>query len=196
MNISKTIQFFKADIWRLQKKNLSPREWFFIRQLRTLILTLRSYGEDNCQLRASALTFYSLLSIVPVIAMAFGVAKGFGFEKGLQKILLERFEGQEQVALRIVEFSQALLANVKGGIVAGIGIVLLFYTTIKILSQIENAFNHIWGIQNSRTFARKISDYLSVMLICPVLFTMSSTATVVITSGIKLATQKISLFGY
>lgn len=193
--IPKIIQFLGVEIWRIREKDLAPSKLIFIRPLRILILAIRGFAEDRCQLRASALTFYSLLSIVPVVAMVFGVAKGFGFEKALQKLILERLEGQEQVATRIIEFANALLENVKGGLVAGIGIIILFYSIIKILSHIENAFNDIWGIKKPRTVARKICDYLSAMLICPVLFFLSSAITVVITSGVKLVIHKISLLG-
>ena len=188
-------RFLKTDVWRIRHKDLPPPRAFSIRLLRIVLLTFRGLSEDRCQLRASSLTFYSLLSVVPVVAMIFGIAKGFGFEQTLQKVLLERLAGQEDVAIRIIDFAHALLNNVKGGLVAGIGIIVLFYTIIKILSHIENAFNDIWGVKTPRTFSRKITDYLSMILICPVLFLLSSTATVIIASGIRFVIDKISLLG-
>lgn len=187
------IGFLTTDIWRIRRKDLPRPRSFVIRLLRIILLTFRGLAEDRCQLRASSLTFYSLLSIVPVLAMIFGIAKGFGFEKNLREILLERLAGQEQVAIRVIDFSHALLDNVKGGLVAGIGILVLFYTIIKILSHIENAFNDIWGIKKPRSVGRKITDYLSMILICPVLFLMSSGATIIIASGVRQVTQRIAL---
>jgi membrane protein len=195
MDTNRIIQFFRRDIWRIRRKDLPPIKAFLIRQLRIFVLTFRSFAENKCQLRASALTYYTLLSIVPVLAMAFGIAKGFGFEQGLQRVVFERLEGQEEVALKIVDFAHALLNNVKGGLMAGIGTLILFFTIIKILSHIENAFNHIWGIQKPRTLPRKISDYLSVMVIGPVLFLMSGTITVVMNRGVTLIVQKITVLG-
>lgn len=179
----------------MRRKDLTRSRGLLVRMLRIVVLTFRGLSEDRCQLRASSLTFYSLLSVVPVVAMIFGIAKGFGFERNLQDILLERLAGQEAVAMRIIDFAHALLENVQGGLVAGIGVLLLFYTIIKILSHIENAFNDIWGIQNPRTFTRKITDYLSLMLICPVLFILSSAATVIIASGVRTVIDSISLLG-
>ena len=75
--IPKAIDFVKTDIWRIRLQNLSGAKSFLIKQLRIILLALRGFDEDKCQLRASALTFYSLLSIVPIFAMAFGIAKGF-----------------------------------------------------------------------------------------------------------------------
>jgi len=80
--ISKFFNFIKADIWRIRSKDLPRRKSFLIKQLRVILLALRGFDEDKCQLRASALTFFSLLSIVPVIAMGFGIAKGFANGKG------------------------------------------------------------------------------------------------------------------
>ncbi len=192
-DISRAIQFITTDIWRVRAGNLSKNKSFWIRFLRILILTIRGIVEDRWHLRASALTYYSLLSIVPVLAMIFGIAKGFGFEKSLEKLLYENLEAQEQIIGQVVDFAHALLQNVKGGLVAGIGLLILFYTIIKILSQIESAFNDIWGIKSARSLGRKITDYLSLMLISPFLFFVSSTITVVINSGAKLIIEKISL---
>jgi len=192
-DISKAIQFITTDIWRIRAGDLSRNRSFLIRLLRILILTIRGIIEDRWHLRASALTYYSLLSIVPVVAMVFGIAKGFGFEKALEKLLYEHLEGQEQIITKVVDFAHVLLQNVKGGLVAGIGLLILFYTVIKILSQIESAFNDIWGLKRPRSLGRKITDYLSLMLISPFLFFVSSTITVVINSGAKLIVEKISL---
>src|SRR5262245_64943632 len=87
---SEAVQFLKADIWRLRADKLKPQKAFWITQLRIFLLAIRRFDADKCELRASALTFYSLLSIVPVVAMAFGVAQGFGLEKMLEAQVLAR----------------------------------------------------------------------------------------------------------
>jgi membrane protein len=195
MNIPKIIEFLKNDVWRIQIKNLSRSKAFLIRQLRILVLSLRGVSEDNCHLRASALTVYSLLSVVPVFAMLFGIAKGFGFEKTLEKELFTWLEGNEEVVTRIINFSHALLENTKGGVMAGIGIILLFWAIIKVLGHIEKSFNDLWGVKKGRSFGRKVTDYLSLMLICPVLFIMSSTVTVLISGQIEMFIEKMSILG-
>ncbi|MGH7931184.1 MAG: YihY/virulence factor BrkB family protein, partial [Candidatus Binatia bacterium] len=177
---SDTAQFLKTDIWRLQANKLHPRRSFWITQLRICVLAVRRFVDDKCDLRASALTFYSLLSIVPVVAMAFAVAKGFGFEKILGEQLLAKLEGQEEVAERIIGFAQSLLENTKGGAIAGVGIVVLFWTVIKLLGNIEKSFNDIWGVKTARAMGRKLADYLSVTMVCPVLLIIASSATVLV----------------
>ncbi|MEE9144220.1 MAG: YhjD/YihY/BrkB family envelope integrity protein [Candidatus Binatia bacterium] len=194
-HISQTVQFLKNDIWRIRSNSLTRQQSFWIRQLRIMLLAVRGFTEDRCQLRASALTFYSLLSIVPVVAMAFGVAKGFGLEKLLEKRILEQMQGQEEVVERVVEFARSMLDNTQGGLVAGIGIAVLFWTVIKVLGHIESSFNNIWGIKEDRKLGRKFSDYLSIMLICPVLLIMSGSVTVLISSQVTLIVEKLSFLG-
>lgn len=179
------IRFLRGDIWRIREKDLPRRKSFLLRTLRVIILSVRGISSERAGLRASALTFYSLLSVVPVAAMVFGIAKGFGFENSLEGLLMSALEGQEEIVKKIVDFAHALLEDVKGGFIAGLGLLILFYTIIKILSNIENALNEIWGIKKPRSLSRKITDYLSVMLIGPVLFFMSSTMTVYISGSVR-----------
>ena len=193
--ISKIIEFITGDIWRIRSRDLPRARSLLVKSLRVLILALRGLVEDKAHLRASALTFYSLLSVVPVLAMLFGLAKGFGFEKALEGQLLEKLEGQEEVFTWIINFAHSMLEQTRGGVMAGIGVMLLFWAIIKVLGNIERAFDDVWGIKKTRPLGRKITDYLSIMLIGPVLFVMSSTITVLITSEIKVFVEKISLLG-
>jgi len=187
------VRFLRGDIWRIREKDLPRPKSVLLRTLRVLVLSVRGVLSERVGLRASALTFYSLLSIVPVAAMVFGIAKGFGFERALERLLLSSLEGQEEIVKKIVDFAHALLEDVKGGFIAGLGLLILFYTIIKILSNIENALNDIWGIKKPRSLSRKITDYLSVMLIGPVLFFMSSTLTVFISSSVQQIVEETSV---
>lgn len=112
---SKLTRFLSTDIWRIRLAEYPRRKSFLLQQLRVLALAVRGYHEDSCKFRASALTFYSLLSVVPVLAMLFGIAKGFGLEKRVEGAILESFKGQEEVAQRIVTFANSLLENSRAG---------------------------------------------------------------------------------
>ncbi|HIJ70744.1 MAG TPA: YihY/virulence factor BrkB family protein [Planctomycetes bacterium] len=191
--LAKIIKFLTTDIWRLRLKNYPPSKSFLIRQLRVIVLSIRGYAEDKCKFRASALTFFTLLSIVPVIAMMFGIAKGFGLQEKVKAQILDKMQGQEEIAQRLIEFSNSLLENAKGGFIAGIGVAFLLWAVIKLLSNIENSFNDIWGIKKGRSIGRKFSDYLSLMLICPILLVMSGSATVIVSTQISQLIVKLPL---
>jgi membrane protein len=175
------LQFIKSEVWLIETSQSHPVFGFLIRQLRIIIIAVRGFRDHRIQLRASALTYYSLLSIVPVAAMVFGIAKGFGFDKRLENELNKMIAEQEEMAEvlnYVLEFANSMLDNINGGIIAGIGLVFLFWSVMKLLGNIENSFNVIWQIRRPRGFARKFADYLSMMLIAPILFFLSSTITV------------------
>lgn len=193
--VSKIINFIKTDIWEVPSENLPRKRSFFIKLLKAVVLTLRRFNEDKCSLRASALTFYSLLSVVPVVALVFGVAKGFGFEKHLETQFLEKFPGHEEVVTQIIGFARSLLEETRGGMIFGTGMLTLFWLAIKLLSNIERSFNHIWRIEKSRSTGRKLSDYISIMLICPIFVIISSSFTVFMVTQITLITEKFAFLG-
>lgn len=170
----KILDFLKFDIWRIHSAGLSAVQRFFINLLRILIIAVRGYDEDRCHLRASALTYLTLLSIIPVVALGFGFAKGFGFEKLLEAQIMERLHGHEEVAERIIAFSNNLLEHARGDMIAGIGLALLLWLIIVMLGNIEITLNDIWGLSRGRKFTRKFSDYLSVAVITIILFVLSS----------------------
>jgi membrane protein len=193
--ISNFFSFIRVDIWRIRLADLPFGKSFLIKQLRIIILAFRGYDEDGCLIRASSLTFYTLLSIVPVAAMFFGVAKGFGFAKRLEKELYDKFPGQEEILSQVIGFSNSLLEQTKGGLIAGIGLLVLFWSVLKVLGHIEMALNDIWEIKKQRSWGRKFSDYLAIMLISPILVLMSGSATVFITTQLEQITQKVALLG-
>ncbi len=194
--LSKWSSFIEDDIWRLDVQKLSPSRSLAIRLLRILITATRGFDRDKCQLRASALTFYSLLSVVPVLAMAFGIAKGFGLEQNLEQVVAMRLRGQDEVRQWMMQFTHSFLANTQGGLVAGIGLVTLFWSVISVLGYIESAFNDIWGVTKSRSLTRKFSDYLSMMLICPVLLVVSSSVTAYVTNELQDIAQHHAMVGH
>ena len=140
---------------------------------------------DQSFMRASSLTFQSLLSIVPILAVMFGIAKGFGIEKLLENVLRREFQDQEQIISYYIEFGYTLLQQAQGGIIAGIGIIILLITVMRLLSNIEDSLNAMWGCKIGRTLVRKASDYLAIILICPILLTASSSITLFLTTNIE-----------
>jgi membrane protein len=195
MGVNDIIRFLKEDLWSLRPKDLSSTKFMFIRPLKIIILAFKGFNENRCGLRAMALTFYSMMSVVPVVALAFGISKGFGMQEVLEKEIIENFKGQEDVLKFIIEFAGNTLEQAKGGIIAGIGILFLIYTVFNLFQNIEQSFNDIWGVPHSRSFSRKLSDYLSVLFIAPILFILGSSTTVFIKTQVTLITQKITMLG-
>jgi membrane protein len=145
-----------------------------LRIQRVLTAAVAEFFTDQCMLRASALTFYTLLSVVPVLAVVFGIAKGFGLEKLLEKELLEQMAGQQEAFERILVFARNMLENTRGGLIAGVGVVVMFWSAFKVLGQIEAALNAMWDVRKPRSWGRRFSDYLTVMLLAPTLLLVAA----------------------
>jgi membrane protein len=188
--------FIGRDLWRIRARELPQGKSFLVRYFRVIVLSLRGFHKDNCMLRATALTFWTLLSIPSVLGMFFGIAKGFGFERMLERQVLQSFPGQEVAVGKVIEIAKSMLENTQGGVMAGVGLLVLFWSVLKVMGHIEAAFNHIWEIQTSRSWGRKFSDYLAIMIISPVLVLLSSSAAVFIKTQVEQMADKIPFFGY
>ena len=189
--LARTAEVLDGTFWNVRREE-ARIPWIVIRLVRTLIFAIRGFGTRQGPLHASALTFYSLLSLVPLAAMAFGVAKGFGFEKMLEKELLKHFAAQQEVVTQVIEFARNMLENTRGGLVAGVGVAVLFWSVVKVLGRIEDNFNHIWNVA-SRPLVRKFSDYLTIMIIGPVLLIMSGSVTVFIASQVSAISSQVGI---
>lgn len=168
------IRFITYDIWRITENEVSGLKVKYINIIKTVVLAVRGFQSENLQTKASALTFSTLLSIVPLLAVLLGIAKGFGFQGTVRQELFDYFPGHELELSKAFEFVESYLAQAQGGIIIGVGLIFLFYTVINLISSVEDTFNDIWQIQKSRPWYRKISDYLALFLVLPILMTTSS----------------------
>ena len=183
--IKDVIRFLTEDIW---SKHDSEYDSAFMRKLsrhlKVFIFTAKSYGQDGIAVRSSALSLYTLMALVPLAALIFGIAKGFTFEASISTYLHEKFPNYTEFVDYILKFAEALLERTRGGIIATIGFVVLMWAAVKVFMNIEAAFNHIWKVKKSRSITRKISDYLSVMLVAPLFWFISNGASDAIGSHI------------
>lgn len=178
-------KYLNDAIWHTSLSDISKSKSFIIRQVRIFVLAARGFLNDKVQMRASSLTFYSLLSVIPIAAIAFAIAKGFGLDQNLEQIVTKEFKTQPEVLSWLLDVSRNALQETRGGYIAGVGVVILFWSVMSLLEQIESSFNHIWQIRISRPWHRKFTDYLTIMLIAPVLLILSSSITVLV--GTKLS---------
>ncbi|WP_308501204.1 YhjD/YihY/BrkB family envelope integrity protein [uncultured Alistipes sp.] len=166
-----TDTIFRQDVneWR------NPVVRWLVQQYRLLFYTARGLLEHGTIVRSAALTFYTLMSLVPLVALVFAVVKGFGLADGLVENLYELFPRYPETVDYIVGFAENALARTRGGVVAAVGLVMLFWAVIRVFSSIENAFNNIWEVKVDRSIARQWTDYIAVVMIVPVLWILAST---------------------
>lgn len=192
--IGQLTDFLDKGIWEIRLKDLSTFHAILVRYVRTIVLASRNFARNDSIRTASVLTYYSVLNFVPLIAVVFAIAKGFGLRKMIQNYVVQLADTahlQPDVANQIIIFSNSLLKQARGGVIAGIGIVLLLWTVISILGKIEDSFNSIWEVKRPRTLLRKSSDYMSILVVVPILFAVSASATVLVTSQLKMIMKEV-----
>ncbi|MDE6283248.1 MAG: YihY/virulence factor BrkB family protein [Muribaculaceae bacterium] len=153
--------------------------------MKTVNLSVRSFLNADLQNRASALTYQTLLAIVPALALLFAICRGFGFQNLIESQLFTYFPAQQKALTAALHFVDSYLAQSSEGIFVGIGIIFLLWTLISLISNVEDAFDKIWGVTQGRTFWRKITDYTAIFLILPVLMICSSGITVFMSTTIQ-----------
>jgi len=185
-------------IWHTPLSELSRPKTFLIKQLRILYIAARSSLKDKVQLRASALTFYTLLSIIPVIAIAFAIAKGFGLDQNLDSLITNSkdFQSYSEILSPLLSRARLTIQETRGGYIAGVGMIILFWSVISLLKQIESSFNHIWQITSSRIWYRKFTDYLTIMIIAPVILIISSSITLFISTELTEYLSKAAILSF
>lgn len=180
--------FFERDIWREDLSSLPQRKASLYGFLRMLHITATRVFRDKLPLRAAALTFTTLLSIVPVLAIGLSLAKAMGFKTRLEAAIHARIPPAWPQELKDTVagiFTQVDATSFKT--LGTIGLVLLFFAAIRVLSTIEQTFNDIWGVRQSRTFARRVSDFVSALVIMPVLMLAATSANAFLASETVLS---------
>jgi len=181
-----------ALVWDGDMRQLSGWRRYLVFVLRVLHLLIRELMGGQLNLRAMSLVYTTLLSIVPLLAVSFSVLKGFGVHNKIEPLLYNFLTPLGPNGVEITDRIISFVENVKVGVLGSIGIVLLIYTVIALLQKIESAFNFVWQIDHLRSLSQRISNYLSVTLVGPVLIfsAVGFTATVLDT---ETAQQLVSI---
>lgn len=154
-------------IWSVNEQKLTPMKRWRLRATKRLVIVVESITKNNLMSYASALTYSSILAAVPVLAIVFAVARGFGFGSLIEDKLRESLQVGPQITDTVLQFVDSYLEHTHSGVFIGAGIIFLLYTLLSLTSNVETAFNTIWFINTPRNIYRRITDYISVFLLLP-----------------------------
>ena len=174
MNLKRIIQFLQVDIWRTPPEELSAFRRIFYEVVKVLYLAIRFFTTKRVLTEAAALTYSTLLAIVPILAVVFAIARGFGFNKYIEMWFRDAFASQPQAAEVIIGWVNSYLIHTKSGIFLGVGLVFMLYTVLMLVSNIEQTFNEIWQVKKPRSIFRTFTDYLAMFFLFPILIVVSS----------------------
>ncbi len=178
--LDKIKHYFLETLWNFSLREKTGKRRFFLKILRIAFLSVRGFIQDQCSLRASSLTYYTTMSIVPLFALAFFIAGGFGLYEKFREQILIRFPEQKEIFTELFKYADTLLDQTRGGIVASFGVIVLVFTVILLLSNLEGILNHIWGVKKLRTWWRIFTDYLALMVFAPIFYVVANSLSIFI----------------
>ncbi len=184
-------RFLSTGIWEIRSRNLTGLKALALNLVRVPALAVKGYVANRCSERALSLTYYTIMSLVPMLALILGIAKGFGLEDAVEGQLFGWFEGQREVVAEIIRMALETLKSAQGGVIAGTGLLILFWSVFRVFWNMEIAFNAVWGIRENRRPSRMATDYLAAGVCAPVLWILASTSAVVLSTQVKNAVLAI-----
>lgn len=167
-----------------------------LKTVAVLVVSIDRFIKDASTISASALTFYSTLSFIPVVALILAIARGFGAAKAFEDWLKEQTYTNPDVMEWVMNIAGKALDNTQSGVVTGLGIVLLLWSVIRMLSSTELAMNRIWGVKKGRSLVKKFTDYMSILFIAPILVVLISSMNVFMMSNLQAYAMDESLLSY
>ena len=185
MKIPDIWKFLTYDIWRITESEVTKTTYALYNIIKTVCVCITRFAKDRLVNKASALTYSTLLAIVPILAVLFAIARGFGFDNVMEEQIRNNFGGSPEAAEAVLTFAQSYLAQTKSGVFLGIGLVLLFWTVINLVMEIEITFNRIWEVKRQRSVYRQITDFFSMILLAPVLIVVSAGLSIFTTTTLK-----------
>lgn len=177
-------RFLAQDMWQLTLDEMSKPKRITVSIAKSVYQSTHQFIADDLIGRASSLTYSTVLSIVPMLAVIVGIAKGFGLQAHVREMLIDTFPGQQSQLDRVFTYVENYLSQVQGGLFIGLGLGILLYTVVTLIGSIEDSFNKIWQAPHSRPWGRRILDYLGLFILMPLILTFSGFLTF-LTSAVK-----------
>ena len=183
--ISDIWKFITYDIWRITEGEVTRTKFSLYNIIKTIYLSINRFTKDRMANKAAALTYSTLLSIVPILAILFAIARGFGVDSLLESQFRTGFGGHTETTEAILSFVDSYLSQTKGGVFIGVGLIMLLWTVINLVNSIEITFNRIWEVKKARSMYRKITDYFSMLLLMPILIVISGGLSIFVSTMLK-----------
>lgn len=172
-------EFIQYDLWRQPDMTVyDPKKRLWYRILQTIILVARGFKDKALNVRANSLSFSLLFAFVPMVAGVFAIARGFGFEELLKERISSSFLAEANIAPTMIEWVERYLETARDGLFLGIGLIVLIWAVYAFFNMLERSFNTIWDVKQSRSFGRRLTNYMVVLLLVPIM--------IILTSGISI----------
>ena len=164
---NRLIQFFKDEIWTLDMEDLSRARARFIKYMKVMMITIKTFSSEKIGFQAVALSFFSTMSVVPFLAVVFAVTGGLGLADKLTEFLYEYFNNSQQIIDTILGFAKNIIDTAQSSTMGLVSALLFVWIVIWMMMNVERVFNNVWMVQKSRNLFRRLSVTTAMLLVSP-----------------------------
>ncbi|MDE6148055.1 MAG: YihY/virulence factor BrkB family protein [Bacteroidales bacterium] len=166
-NTRKIRNFLKDDIWNIDLGELSKAKARFLKYLKVVIITIKTFSAQKIGFQAVALSFFSTMSVVPFIAVAVAVTGGFGLAGKLKDLLYRNFENSQQIIDIVLNWADNIIQTAQSSLMGMVSALLFVWIVIWMMVSVERVFNNVWQVRKSRTLLKRVPFYIAVLFISP-----------------------------
>ncbi len=160
-------RFFRDDIWTLEMENLSKARARFIKYMKVMMITIKTFSSEKIGFQAVALSFFSTMSVIPFVAIVFAITGGFGLADKLKEFLYDYFNNSQQTIDMVLGFAQNIIDTAQSGAVGLVSALLFFWIVVWMMMNVEKVFNNVWRVQKSRNLFRRLSVIIAMLFVSP-----------------------------
>ena len=160
-------RFIKDDIWELELEELSRARARFIKYLKVMMITIKTFSSEKIGFQAVALSFFSTMSVIPFVAIVFAITGGFGLADKLKEFLYDYFNNSQQIIDTVLGFAQNIIDTAQSSAVGLVSALLFFWIVIWMMLNVEKVFNNVWRVQKSRNLFRRLSVIIAMLFVSP-----------------------------
>lgn len=160
-------RFIRDDIWTLELENLSKAKARFVKYLKVMMITIKTFSSEKIGFQAVALSFFSTMSVVPFIAIVFAITGGFGLADKLKEFLYDYFNNSQQTIDMVLGFAQNIIDTAQNSLMGLVSALLFVWIVIWMMMNVEKVFNNVWKVQKSRKIFRRLSVIIAMLLVSP-----------------------------
>lgn len=160
-------RFIRDDIWKLELEELSKARARFIKYLKVMMITIKTFSSEKIGFQAVALSFFSTMSVIPFVAIVFAITGGFGLADKLKEFLYDYFNNSQQIIDTVLGFAQNIIDTAQSSAVGLVSALLFFWIVIWMMMNVEKVFNNVWRVQKSRNLFKRLSVIIAMLLVSP-----------------------------
>ena len=164
---SRLKQFFRNDIWTLDLEEFSKARARFIKYMKVMMITIKTFSSEKIGFQAVALSFFSTMSVVPFVAVVFAVTDGFGLAETLTEFLYGYFNNSQQIIDTILGFAKNIIDTAQSSAMGLVSALLFVWIVIWMMMSVQKVFNNVWRVQKARRLFRRITGTIAMLLVSP-----------------------------